>query len=96
MILGMMYCSVIISLLAVTKQTNVINTLADLNKTENKNVRLILPNMSFVPNYLLSANMLAGFENRTDIIDTQMNSSLVINNILDGTHVFIGPISTLI
>ena len=94
MILGMMYCSIIISLLAVAKQTNVINTLADLNTTENENVRLFINEKSFVPGFLESANMLAGFENRTDLIMGQKNASLVINSILNGSHVLIGSVST--
>ena len=94
MILGMMYCSIIISLLAVAKQTNVINTLADLNTTENENVRLFINEKSFVPGFLESANMLAGFENRTDLIMGQKNSSLVIDSILNGSHVLIGSVST--
>ena len=94
MILGMMYCSIIISLLAVAKQTNVINTLADLNTTENENVRLFINEKSFVPGFMESANMLAGFENRTDLIMGQKNASLVINSILNGSHVLIGSVST--
>ena len=96
MVLGMMYCSIIISLLAVAKESNVINTLADLNKTENENVRLFVNDRSFVPGFLRSANMLAGFENRTDLIIGTKNSSLVIDSILNGSHVLIGPVSTLL
>ena len=95
MVLGMMYCSVIMSLLAVIMESNMVNTLADLNMTEYQNVRLFMNNRSFVPNFLSDANMLAGFENRTDLIDGQSEEESVIQGILNGSHVLIGPFGYL-
>ena len=95
MVLGMMYCSIIVSLLAVKKDSNMINTLADLNTTENQNVRLFMNKRSFVPDFLRGANMLAGFENRTDFIAGQSKEEFMIKSILNGSHVLIGPFGYL-
>ena len=91
MMIAMMYSSIIISLLTVIVEKNVINTMADLNRTENENVRIFINERSFIPNFLKSANMLTGFENRTDYFINKKDDELVLDSIRNGSHVLIGP-----
>ena len=95
----MMYSSIIISMLTVVTETNVINKMVDLNNTENEQVRIIfLNNMNWVQSSFKGANMLTGFENRTDYITSRNNTFItskleeefVLKSILNGSHVFIG------
>ena len=90
MLMCLMYSSIIISLLTVAIETNVINNLGDLNKTENENVRIFMNRQGFVPAYLKDAKMLTGFENRTDYINGTGDEEFVIKSILNGSHVLIG------
>ena len=65
----LMYSSVIISMLTKMKEPKQIDSMADLNKTENAGIRIFLIKDSSVPERLESSNKLIGFENRIDYID---------------------------
>ena len=91
----MMYSSIIISMLTVIIDTNMVNNMGDLNKTETENIRIFLNERSFVPGFLKDANMLTGFENRTDFFLSRnrtikkLDEEFVLESILNGSHVLI-------
>ena len=91
--LNLMYMSMIISLLTSGSQPPEINSLADLNKEEYQEIRIFMKKLSFVPQFLKSANMLEGFEHRVDYIDApdlyNITHTQIIESILDGSHIFI-------
>ena len=96
-IICLMYGSVIISLLISGSRPPEINSLEDLNKGENKHMRIILEKRSPIPSLLKSANMLDGFEQRIDYIDTYKNLNNrrdIFNRLLDGSHVRISTSGT--
>ena len=88
--LCLMYSNVIISLLISGSKPPEINSFEDLNKTENRHVRILLEEKSYIPSLLKSANMLNGLENRIDYTDTYSNPDTkrdIIEKVKGGTHV---------
>ena len=60
-------------------------------------MRIILEKRSSIPSLLKSANMLDGFEQRIDYIDTYKNLNNrrdIFNKLLDGSHVRIATSGT--
>ena len=89
-IICLMYGSVIISLLIGGSRPPEIYSFEDLNKEGNKHMRIILEKRSPFPSLLKSANMLDGFEQRIDYIDTYKNLNNkqdIYNKLLEGSHV---------
>lgn len=91
-VICLMYRSVIISLVISGSKPPKINSLEDLNKTENLNTRIIMEEGSYIPEFLDSTNMLVGFRDRIDYIDTYNDRNMlryVIESVLGGSHVSI-------
>ena len=91
-ILCIMYGSVVVSVLTSGVKPPQINSLEDLNKTENMNIRIFLEEKSYIQEFLKSANMLNGFDHRIDYINTyddQNKSFELIHHVLQGSHVFL-------
>ena len=85
-----MYMSMIISLLISGSQPPEIKSLADLHKEEYQEIRIFMKRLSFVPQFLESANMLDGLEHRVDYIETSdLYKPHFMESILDGSHIFI-------
>ena len=85
-----MYACKIMSLLISGSRPQEINSLEDLNKTENVNVRIILDEKGYTSEFLKSANMLRGFEHRIDYHGvSDWGKPQMIENILKGSHVAI-------
>ena len=88
--LCLMYNSIIISLIISGSKPPEINSFEDLNKTENRHLRIFLEEKSYIPSLLKSANMLDGFENRIEYTDTYSNPDTkrdIIEKVKRGTHV---------
>ena len=82
-VICLMYGSVIISLLISGSQPPAINSLEDLNKTENMDVRIVMGKQSHVTEFLTRANMLSGFEHRIDMIEmSELYEPTILENIL--------------
>ena len=89
-----MYSSVVISILNATQEPTGINALSDLNRGENMHVRIFMKNLSYVPGYLKSSQMLDGFEHRVDYINppTRDKGSYledILKSVLNGSYVYI-------
>ena len=94
MAICIMYSSVIISILNTIEEPKGIDTMSDLNRTENQHVRIFMKELSYVPGYMNSSKMLEGFEHRIDYINLpKENKGAYLNNILksihNGSHVYI-------
>ena len=94
MTICLMYTSVIISIMTSIKDPPGIDFMSDLNKTENKEIRIFMKKYSYVPGHLKSSKMLEGFENRIDYIvmpDTNRSAYLhdVLTAVRNGSHIFI-------
>ena len=90
-----MYGSMIMSLLISGSQPPGINSLEDLNKTENMDIRIILERKSHVAKFLTGANMLIGFEHRIDLIDmSEMYEPRTWEKVLKRSHVMINDKGT--
>ena len=86
----LMYGCIIMSLLIGGSPPPTIDSLEDLNKTENMNVRIILHKNGYTYKFLQSANMLDGFEHRIDHWDiSDWYKPYMLENILRGSHVAI-------
>ena len=84
-IICLMYSCIIISFLIGGSRPLNINSLDDLNKTENMNVRIILNKKGYTYEFLRSANMLRGFEHRLDYYGvSDLGKPQMIENILKG------------
>ena len=91
-IICLMYGSQIISLLISGSQPPQIDSLDDLNKTGNKNIRIIMREKGYVHEFMKGANMLNGLENRIDYMDTHgdHNQTLqLLESVLQGSHVYL-------
>ena len=89
-VICLMYASIILSFLVAGSSPPEIESLQDLNKTENRNKRIIMVEKSYIPDLLVRSNMLIGFENRIDYIDfTDMSKPSTFHKILEGSHVLI-------
>ena len=94
-IICLMYACIIISLLIGGSRPQKINSLEDLKKTENLNVRIILDEKGYTSEFLKSANMLRGFEHRIDYHGvSDWGKPQMIQNILKGSHVAIFALET--
>ena len=94
--LNLMYMSMITSLLISGSKPPQINTLADLNKEENKEVRILMRKQSYVGPFLKSANMLDGFEDRIHFFDSaDILKPYIIESMLNGSHVYITDSATI-
>ena len=88
--LNLMYMSMITSLLIGGSKPPQIDSLADLNKEENIDVRILMNKHGYVGPFMKSANMLSGFESRVDYFDTaDRHKPWIIESMLNGSHVFI-------
>ena len=88
--LNLMYMSIITSLLISGSKPPQINTLADLNKEEYKDVRILMRKQGYIWAFMKSANMLSGFEDRVDFFDTaDRYKPYIIESMINGSHVFI-------
>ena len=88
-IICLMYGSIVISILVSGSKPPQINSLEDLNKTENLHVRIILKEKSFIREFLESANMLQGLHHRIDYAHITDDRNKTIKRLLQGSHVFI-------
>ena len=89
-IIRLMYSCIIMSLLVVGSRPPIINTLQDLNKTENLHLRVVLIKMGYSTEFLKDANMLSGLEHRIDYHErSEWSKPHMIQNILRGSHVAI-------
>ena len=94
-IICLMYGCIIISLLIGGSRPRTINSLEDLNKTENMNIRIILDEKGYTSEFLKSANMLRGLEHRIDYHGvSDWGKPQMIKNILKGSHVAIYSLGT--
>ena len=94
-VICLMYGSVIMSLLISGSQPPGINSLEDLNKTENLDIRIILEEKSHVVEFLTGANMLTGFEHRVDLIDrSEIYEPRTWEKVLKRSHVMINDKGT--
>ena len=94
MALCVMYGSVVISILNTTQEPTGIDAMSDLNRTENKDIRIYMKNLSYVPGYLKSSRMLEGFEHRVDYLNPPTRSKGaylqdILKSVLNGSHVYI-------
>ena len=94
MAICVMYSSVVISILNTTQEPTGIDAMSDLNRTENKHIRIFMKNLSYVPEYLKSSQMLEGFDHRVDYINPPTrNKGAYLHDILksvhNGSHVYI-------
>ena len=94
LILCAMYSSVIISILSTIQEPKHIDSLSDLQKTENQDIRIFLKKMSYVPGYMNTSNMLEGLQHRIDYINPPLvNAETYLQDILqsvrNGSHVYI-------
>ena len=90
-VICLMYGSIVISVLVRGSQPPGINSLEDLNKTENIDIRIIMKE-GYTPEFLKSANMLDGFNDRIDYVNTynDQNKTIdVLKLVLQRSHVFI-------
>ena len=86
-----MYGSIVISVLVRGTQPPGINSLGDLNKTENIDIRIVMEE-GYIPEFLKSANMLDGFNDRIDYVNTynDQNKTIdVLKLVLQRSHVYI-------
>ena len=92
-VICLMYGSIVISVLVSGSKPPEINSLKDLNKAENINIRIIMEGeSSYIPQFLKAANMLGGLEHRVDYIDTFDDPNKrfeIITSVLQGSHVFL-------
>ena len=94
--LNLMYMSIITSLLISGSKPPQIDSLADLNKEENKDVRILMRKQGYIGPYLKSANMLSGFEDRVDFFDTTDRfKPFITASILNGSHIYITETETI-
>ena len=94
MAICVMYSSVVISILNTTQEPTGIDVMSDLNRAENKHIRIFMKNLSYVPGYLQSSRMLEGFAHRVDYINPPTrNRGVYLHDILksvhNGSHVYI-------
>ena len=95
-IIWLMYSCIIMSLLIVGSRPPTINTLQDLNKTENLHLRIVLAKRGYATEFLKDANMLSGLEHRIDYHKrSEWSKPRMIQNILRGSHVGIFSFATL-
>ena len=95
-IISLMYGSIIISFLISGPRPPAINSLEDLHKTENINLRILLIKGSFIPDFLAKANMLSGLEHRVDYIDyADRFKPVTLEKILKGSHITIGTVPNI-
>ena len=86
----LVYGNVIISLLAGGTEPSVIDSLGDLNRTENMEMRIIIESKSHVTQFLTGTSLLSGFEHRIELIDiSELQSPATLEKILKRTHVMI-------
>ena len=89
-VICLMYGSVIISILVGGTKPSVIDSLGDLNRTENMEMRIIIESKSHVTQFLTGTSLLSGFEHRIDLIDiSELQSPATLEKILRRTHVMI-------
>ena len=94
-IIRLMYSCIIMSLLIVGSQPPIVNTLQDLNKTENLHIRIVMAKKGYSTEFLKDANMLSGLEHRIDYHErSEWSKPHMIKNILRGSHVAIFSLST--
>ena len=87
-VIWLMYSCIIMSLLIVGSKPPTINTLQDLNKTENLHLRIVLAKRGYSTEFLKDANMLSGLEHRIDYHErSEWSKPHMIQNILRGSHV---------
>ena len=90
-IICLVYGSIVLSFLIAGSPPPEITSLQDLNKTENRNMRIIMVEKSYVPDLLVRSKKLIGFEHRIDYIDfTELSKPSTLHKILHGSHVLIG------
>ena len=86
--LNLMYLSLITSLLISGSKPPQIDSLADLNKEENKDVRIY-------STFSRTGNMLRGFEHRVDGFTANIKIPDIIESMLNGSHVLITDLAWL-
>ena len=94
--LNLMYMSIIISLLVSGSKPPQIDSLADLNIDEYKNVRILMRRQGYVGSYMKSAKLLRGLEHRVDFFDTADRlEPYIIKSMLNGSHVYIEDVEAV-
>ena len=94
MALCVMYGSVVVSILNTTREPTGTDTMFDLNRTENLDVRIFMKKFSYVPGILKSSGMLEGFEQRVDYIEPPARNKGdylldILKSVHNGSHVYI-------
>ena len=88
--LNLMYMSVITSLLISGSKPPQIDSLEDLNKEENKHVRILMNEQGYIRQFMESANMLSGFEDRVDYFKSaDRYKPYILESMLNGSHVYV-------